>query len=505
MTFLNNLIRRQESRPHSYFNLLMLATFIGIGRAVQEHLFFGERVTIPVALSMIYFYFSFAMLLTVILTWLTSENPRRVANAVNLGIFVGLFPPLIDLLVSGFSNDVKYSYFMIWNFKEIPYFFYSEIYNVPAGESVTIWLSVIFSGYYCFFKTRSLVKSLVALLAAYLAFLTIFAIIPMLTTRFFVGDIRSLLEMQSARGHVANMSTMLYPFWYLGLSLLSFFALRSGVLKRLAPRMLHTVPFVLVTLWAAQLQNGVVDLEAALGALAVAFVFMAALVQNDYHDKIEDTRRMDFRIEKSDSEFFQILIMGFLFWLLIMGIKAFLPLVVIFMLTILYHHPGYRLKKYWLGSLKVEAAWGGLSFLTGLFLHPKVPIKPELVITMLLVAGGWSVVAAQKDLKDVRGDRAAGISTLYLWLRTRTQSLRKAHLIISWAVFTVFAVFSCLIALQNDFLGFSILMGISFFILFSSLYTGLKFSKKGWFKRQLVLLSLFFLAVLLLEVKLVTF
>ncbi len=502
MFFLNRFILRQEARPHSFLVLFLLSLFIGPGRAIQEHLFFGEKISLPMAFMMTYFYFCFGLLLTAILTRLTAEYWKRVANAVHVGIFLGLFPPLIDWLFVGFDSSIRYSFYLLWNFSELPWGFYSSKYNVPLGECITIWLGIFFSAYYTAFKTKSILRTIWAIILAYFCFWLIFAGIPMVTTLIFLGPITSLEMMQSAKGHAANFSIMIYPFWYLGLAIVAYLSLKISLCLRLLLRMLHTVPFFLVCLWGAQVHRGQFDGRAVLSAVAISLVLMGALVQNDYYDRLEDAIRKQHKVDKADVVFFYLAILMFLFWLFILGIKATLPLVLIFMLTVLYHHPQYRAKRYAWAALKIEAAWGGLAFLTGVFVYDDLKIESATTLTMLALAGGWSVVAAWKDLKDVRGDYRGGVVTLYLYCMSRGMSLKKTHQLISGIIFVVFLVPAVLAALKNDYLASCVLGSIAIILYLSSFYTGRGLDKTFWFLRQLLGIVLYFVAILVLGVTL---
>ncbi|MCX7633915.1 MAG: hypothetical protein N2Z22_11350, partial [Turneriella sp.] len=220
---LESFLHRLEARPHSFSALLIVTGFVGVGRAMQEYLFFGEKLTAAIGISMAIAYFHLAVALTVLLSFTTGHDWKRLQNAVYLGIFLGLFPPFIDLAISGFNGAVFYRFYLSEDFRQIPWHFYAPAIGAPAGETAVVWLSIFLTSSYAFWKTQSWWRMLATLVLAYGYFMLHFALVP-ITTIYWLR-LGAAAFGKSSIVHAAEIAPAFFPFWYLALSVILYIAL----------------------------------------------------------------------------------------------------------------------------------------------------------------------------------------------------------------------------------------------------------------------------------------
>lgn len=441
---LSVLIKKQQARPHSFSGLLIVSIFTGILRAIEEFIFFDAPLDIRVGISMIYFYFCAGFFYTVLLHKVTGFDYRRVQNIAYLGVLLGMLPPVIDLIFNGFNTSVKYSYYFLYDFEFFPWFFFSRTMNLPAGESFTVWLTILLASFYTLYLTRNIFRLIVTFIFGYLFFITVMAFIPIVILRLLSG-IEITNSNMSYYVQIINYSTLLQPYAYLILLVGLFFILYPRFVTHLSKRALHITPFILINLVGSAMHN-IKGYEPVLTTLTLFFIFLMALIQNDYYDRINDKGQNNrIRVTKKELEFSYIISGLLILWLIMTAQAAALPVIVIFVLTILYHHPLFRVKRFFPGAIKIEGAWGGLSFLSGTLIQFNHNLAQQTVIAFVLIAGGWSVISSLKDLKDTRFDYRNGIMTVYTFFYNKSVKLKTIHRNVSVIIFALLLTGSGLI------------------------------------------------------------
>lgn len=426
-----NIARLLEKRAYSTFTLATFAAFVGAGRLI------GEAVTgSQVVLSTFADFFGFwlfywqAFFLYALVLYLLVDQPwRRSINVILVGIFFGLMPPVLDFLIAGFA-PVRYMYFRgfpaDWNVWIV-----NPALGVPPGEAIVLWATILFTALYVAHKTRSVLRAAAALLLAYavVVYESALLVVP-------VDWLITHGLMPEARWNLGSFSFLLYAFQiFTAVGLYAIFQPR--VAAHLLRRSLHATPFLLIA-WcgAAFVGKPTWDLLIYTGFLWL--IFVAALAQNDYYDAQEDAAAgRGSPLDLEDVRFFNVTAVAIVVLLLVMNSMVGVAMLGIAVTTVLYSYPFYRGKRYFPSNLKMEGVWGGGSFLVGAFAaqefaafgHPRwqlahlpSPLSDmtppgafslQTIAAWLLVFGGYSLVAALKDYKDVEADRAAGVQTLY--------------------------------------------------------------------------------------------
>ncbi|MBS0616642.1 MAG: UbiA prenyltransferase family protein [Spirochaetes bacterium] len=391
---------------------------------MEEYLFFGERLTPAIGISMTIAYFHLAIALICILKLTTNMEWKRIQNAVYLGIFLGAVPPLIDVGISGFNAPIIYRYYVKTSLESFPWHFYAPDLGAPKGETIVVWISILFTGLYAFLKSKSWLRFVVTSVITYGLMLIHFALVPIMTIQLAGRPMYPNGISGVQRAVIPDLSLALLPFWYIFFSVLLFLALRPVLRKVMVRRMLHLMPYALVTVCGGQLTGGI-NTAVILAGVSVFLIAFAMGLQNDYFDARHGEHRRI--IEKSDMDFFNIAAGGFILWMILLNQVTALPLLIFFGLGILYSYPIFRLKKFFPGALKVEGLAAVMAFVTGVMVFARESFRPQIFVVALLIFGGWSVLASWKDLKDIRRDTRLGYKNLYTFIMGFGASLSRAH------------------------------------------------------------------------------
>lgn len=416
------LITSQEKRHFDFRILFLFSVFTGIVRALEEMLFFKIPLKNSEVITFIAFYLSLGYYLTFVLSIVGGLDWKKVNLAVVIGIFLGVFPPVFDLVLG--TPEPFYGYFFIWNFYELPYFGYRPEFNFPLGEAITIWLSIFFASLYIFIKTNSILRTFIAFALVYLVFILHGSLIPMVTTRIHFGVIESISALKNIDAISISHLIYLIAFWQTILGIMVFLLLRKNLSLHLLKRIPHTFPFVIICILGGSLvQANFTDIF--LMSLLTLLAGMGTLVQNDWFDNKEDLRESP--VEENDVRAFNYFFFLAAVFLFMINRRAVIPLVLAYAVSFLYNYPFYRARNYFPGNLKIEGVWGGSSFLAGILLAPLDKITTPFLVATFLVFGGWSLVAILKDAKDFHTDKAHKVRTIYTIFDAKGYSFQKVH------------------------------------------------------------------------------
>ncbi len=414
-----NWIRRvifyQEKKEYNFYTILIFSLFVGCMRSLEEIMLAHKHYSQDDVLNTCIFYFLMIWSYTLAVSILSKENWQKVINAVLIGVFLGVFPPVIDVFVYGIGK-FDYRYII-----DVPTFsqliMFDRDHGFPVGEGIILWSTTIFAGYYVYIKSSSFTRAVIGGMAAYLINMNSGMIIPAISDRIYPFF------------SVSQMTCV--SIIQLAISIVFYLILNRQVAARLATRSLHCMPFVILTLIGAQL-TGNLRYSAFLMALIVFFAGITALVQNDFFDRKEDTLAgIQTGIGHHDVLFFNCSFAALLVVLFaVRGMSSYLPLVLLFICSIIYNHDFYRTKRFFPGNYKIEGMWGLGSFLAGIFLTRRPTFAPEIILYSFLVFGGWSLVSTFKDYKDIDADIAVGNQTGYIMLMKFGLDLEQAHRII---------------------------------------------------------------------------
>ena len=437
--WLKNLITLQEKRAFHGETVLMFAVFVGSMRYLLEILLVGFH-GFPVDGNLLlyiswYWLCFFAFGLPVAL--LAPPPWQKRINVMLVGLFLGFMPPVVDVVVSGWGNVILgrdgFHYAYITNFPEgWPWLMIAPERRMPVGEGLILWGAVGFTGTYMWLRTRSVWRTALALLMSYAVCMFMGAIMPTLLFK---------LKMEVfPRAHYTAVLSIGQTLIALLLYVLVY---RRPLARLLAWRMVHAAPLMGVALvgyaWVLPLDRNVLG-----PLLAITICALMTIAQNDHWDDQEEQPDAPERVTRYDVLFLTVT-WAFVTWSLMFARQQMAAVMLVYgVASYLYNAPLYRGKRYFPANLKLEGLWGGSAFLLGMLWAvlptiqealndpaspayqmgtPLAPIAmihgPDLIIALLLAFGGWSVLAAMKDEKDVDTDLRLGTQTIFTVLERR--------------------------------------------------------------------------------------
>jgi hypothetical protein len=425
MNFLRRIILAQERRNYHPYSFLLFCIFTGLMRGILELFLHNIQIRNTEIVGFIPFYVSLGLLLREMLARLTTVSRESIEKSLVMGIFLGLFPPLFDLFLPA-SAPIFYGYYFLWDFANIPWLGYNPHFNFPAGECLTIWLSILFSVAYVYVKTQNILRTLLAFIFAYAIFLSASSIFPMLLFRISQGVATSVEATRAI--DAVRLQNFLHrlSFWQAMLAVLIIIgAKRSGFLHTLR-RIPHGLPFLSLTVLGATMVKAPVELM----LLAVAGLFAIIVVsiwQNDFFD-FRDDGRSEPPISKADLQSLTAVSLVAVLFLFFQNQRSSIMILVALVAAILYNYPFYRARNSFPSNIKIEGIWGLSAFLTGALLDTHAAQNGTIKVSALLVFAGWSSVSVWKDLKDFEADQKAGVSTLFTLLHKKGVSLESAKI-----------------------------------------------------------------------------
>jgi len=422
--WIKRIIYYQEKKPYNFYTILIFTLFVGIARSLEEVMLAGRLYKNIHILNNFIFYFLMAFSFTLVLQIITRHEWQKIIFAVLIGVFLGLFPPIIDLFVYGLG---QFSYAYVMGIPSIgQLLLFDSLHGFPVGEGIVLWSTIIFSCYYIYLKTQNIRKCIYGALLVYFVMLLSGYIIPSLSFWLYKKLFLSKMEMLS--------------FTQLSFAILCYLLINPVIAKNLFVRCLHCIPFVLLTFLGAVL-SGTISTTTIMTAGVVFYAGMITIVQNDYFDRNEDMiAGRHTTICSHDLIFFNTTYLMLVFILYNSGALVFLPLLLLFIVSILYNYDFYRAKKFFPANYKIEGIWGLSSFLAGILSQRSAQFTPEIVIYCFLVFGGWSLVSTFKDYKDIEADKAVGNQTGYIMLMKAGLSLERAHKIVCSMISACFLV-----------------------------------------------------------------
>jgi len=423
-----NWIRRivyfQEKRTYHFYTILIFALFVGCIRSLEEVMLAHRMYESSHVFNSCAFYFLIIWSFTLLVSLLAGVDWRKAIHAVLIGVFLGIFPPIIDVLIYGIGG-FKYGYFTgMPSLRQLLLFEPSK--GFPIGEGVILWATTGFTAYYVWLKTGKWTRTLLGGVLAYALLLNAGGLIPWVS---------ACLE---------NRFHLLYIILLSIVQILAavtfYFILKPTMAARLLTRSLHCVPFILLTFLGSTLSGGITPMTFIMAGL-VFFAGVVTLAQNDYFDKAEDALdgRIDY-LDRQDVLFFNTTFLALMLLLYNTGGYLYLPLVIMFICSVLYNYDFYRAKRFFPGNYKIEGIWGMGSFLSGIMCQGAIVFSKEILIYTFLVFGGWSLVSTFKDYKDIDADRSVGNQTGYMILMKTGLSLEQAHKIVSTVIILCFCV-----------------------------------------------------------------
>lgn len=424
-----NLIRVQEKRPFHGENVIFFAFFVGSMRAFLEIFLVGDpssSVYFSLMLNVTWYWLCFFAFGLPVKLFAPPPWENRI-NVMLVGLFLGFLPPIIDVLIRGWGNALigidgfRYSY--IFNFPEgWVWSLIAPGRNMPWGEGLILWGAIGFTGVYLWLRTRSAARTIAGMALSYAVCVIIAGVIPTAIRQPPLGRLLPDLPEAVFLIYAQLIATIfIYLIFY-----------RFKLLLHLSWRFVHALPLLAMALvgfaWVRPLGAGVV------GPLAlISLSGLMTIAQNDHWDDLQERPNEPERVRRHDVIVLTFTWVMVTLQLIITSSTLAYPMIIYGVASYLYNAPLYRGKSFLPANLKLEGLWGGAAFLIGaagaaealrrapidgtLYAAQPTPFAVlfdgHLALAALLAFGGWSVLAALKDEKDVESDRAQGVQTLF--------------------------------------------------------------------------------------------
>ena len=396
-------------------HLIATFLFIGLFRIMLEDISFGggnALVSSLISITSPSFYFALYFLFLFFLGFLIKKISLQ--NWVFVALFLGLAPPLIDMLLFNHIFDVSGRGYTYFNSFEPDFFAPYQM----IGESVTLWVTMIITAFIVWLKTKSVTKSIIGFVITWclLQFSLYFSFTvtgnAWLSQGLFLdsgndvhGGILSLLFI------LTGSVCMVACYW--------------DVFKATVGRIHHSLVFGLLVVVGSSLISASHSFSSLsplvwAKALVFTFAFILAQAENDYYDKRLDATtpgRQESGIQRS-----HMCLVRFLQIILVLSVAIFdfsaIPfLLLFFTLSFAYSHTAIRLKKNFVGGSLVEGLLCFSSLMAGAYSVYGPTVSDHAVLLLfVLISTGFALCSNFKDYKDFEGDRKEGITTLYVFL-----------------------------------------------------------------------------------------
>lgn len=430
---LQKLIAAQNRRNWHPYAFLAFCAFVGLTRGLLEVVLQSTPLYNTDILNFIPFYILLGLLLTALLAVTAKVSFQSVQKSLTMGLFIGLFPPLFDFVFFG-NRTAFYGYYYLWDFKALPYLGYKPEFNFPPGETLAIWVSILFCGLYVFAVSRGVVRSLVALAGAYAIFIFMGSLLPIFIAKLSGAHFFSIEMARMGDPTTLRALAFRIAFYQCVGAVGVYLMIRRELLRVTLARLLHIVPFAMLTILGG-IVVGANTITLTQSTLLIALVAFAVLVQNDYFDaqNLLPTERPR-APQKYDVQTINVLVVLAILPLFFHNNRAAIAAALAFCCGLLYNYPFYRARNYFPANLKIEGVWGLTSFLAGALAEPHMAATGRVVLLAFLVFGGWSTVAVLKDLKDTASDAKEGVQTLFTIFMRRGYSVIEIWSICRWVL-----------------------------------------------------------------------
>ncbi len=450
-----------ESSPISLS--LWLISFFGVilTRFFVEFFLFGFGDDFEKNFSVVFFqgFFTFFLLLFLLfllfLRTVTRESVKKISNFLLFGLWLLIFPPIIDRLI--FGNQIFANFYIFDNFKGVVVRFFlffgdNPDFGITYGARICIFVSMLAFGLYVHFKKKKIIWFLVGLVGSYILFF-ITSSLPSFIT-FVIGVVGGNYDLLFYKHEVAKIfatplgffgnekggfehslhvkMALFYNFFIFGLLV----SLQWLVNKEKLKIFFLNVRFLQITVAVASFLFGVAfgflnypnnfnfDLFSVLVilnlVLAIVLTWVSTVAVNDLSDvkidKISNQNRPLTKGEMSRKEFFnRALVLFFLSLLFSFAVdfRFFLFILFYHFLSWMYSCHPFRLRRFIVVSSVVASFATLLFFMMGYLLitdNYSLELFPWRLFLFVLVFCVFIIPI--KDIKDIKGDKRFNVKTI---------------------------------------------------------------------------------------------
>lgn len=405
----------------TFFSAITLRNFVEFMIVSNAHAIQWHH---PVHFSL--FYISLCLSIIILLYLITREKVERIARVVAASFIITPIVPAIDLLLQVvWDYEIKYQYMIPEKTESILknyLLFFGNHAGATPGIRFEIFIAMICCSFYVFYKTSSLLKSLLGAILFYsLVFWGYFAIL------FSIQGIERLAGLLYDTSPKTMIDTYLFLAIHAFLLVLYFYnrAYMTAVVRDIRlTRILHYEMMVIFGFALGYPDSGRFFMslsnimEIYFVVLSVVFAFIFSAITNNIADVTID------KISNPDRpsvtgvipwETYNIIGFTALFFSIVYSLTAghmILFLIICFIgVYFLYSMPPLRMKRIPFFSKGFIALNSLIMLLAGYSFHGKeITSFPPTVAVFVLIC--FTACSNLIDIKDYEGDKAAGIKTL---------------------------------------------------------------------------------------------
>lgn len=474
MPYIKKIIKHLEDENYpfyyyifTFFSAITLRNFIEFMIVSSATLIQWHH---PVHFSL--FYISLCLSIIILIYLITGEKVERIARVVAVSFIVTSIVPVIDLLLQVvWDYEIKYQYMIPEKTESILknyLLFFGDHAGATPGIRFEVFIAMIFCSFYVFYKTSSLLKSLLGAILLYsLIFWGYFAIL------FSIQGVEIVAGLLYDTSPKTMIDTYLFLAIHAFLLVLFFFnrAYMTAVVKDIRlTRILHYEMMVIFGFalgypdsgrFFASLSN---IMEFYFVMLSVVFAFIFSAITNNIADiNIDKISNPDRPSVTGIIPWKTYNIIGFtaLFLSMVYSLAAghmILFLIICFIgVYFLYSMPPLRLKRIPFFSKGLIALNSLIMLIAGYsFSGKEIASFPSPIAVFVLIC--FTACANLIDIKDYEGDKAEGIKTLPVIL-----GLKQSKMIIGIFFAVGYALFPYILKMP-DLYAPSIIFGVVLFL-----------------------------------------
>lgn len=408
----DNFFKRTTRIGFSASFLIIIPAIVGSLRGLLETVIHTNMSEEPSFIfHMIVGYSLLQTMMIFAMKFVSGREYKEIGGVVSVGLVLAFLPPLLDIFI---SSDI--SVFYVY-FEHFSWLMYDP--NEPLGEIITLWGVVFGFTLYAAWLTKSIIKTILAVVAAYIVM------------QIYIWGWAAFSQLFFEKPTVMDLCAMMNytAIWAI---FIMYSVLNWKTIYPSLKRFNHCLPFAMITLVGTKLVGGSVFTMTMIG-LTGGLAFMLVIIANDYFDKSQDgsagaQARPASRDDMIFAHYLQALMV---MWLLFIYPNAFAPIILFYAIWIAYHLPDLRFKRLFCLNYKSEGVAGAACFLLGLFALGDVPKGNIPAIFVMLVMGGFSACSMFKDYKDIEEDRNDKVGTIYTRSLKKGRELKNIHLFVS--------------------------------------------------------------------------
>lgn len=452
----DNILKRIAALPFTIESWLLSAVGIILIRIFLEHYSSNEtgRFVLIDASTVVHYvsFFIAVLLMSTFVLMLFSKRPLKESASIALfGFMIIWLPPVLDLIISGGGGYVMHYLFL--PFRELAQAFFTLFWSTGTSGityGIRIEIALVLAGSFAivYFYTKSLLRSLSAVLVLYIGIFALVSI-PSVLGLFQDRSVSRFIEESIVDSRIIDNSSYPEQPGYIRVLDVGFNSVMTQVNLAVAllmsilicfvgyrdklsvlfgnsrpERILHySLLIVIGTLFGggpAFFASWINVLSLLMTVTAFVFAWLVAVCINDIYDKeideISNANRPIPQGQFSSSEFYSISIVFTLFSFVAAYSSSMYGLFFVLAFSFAYYiysAEPLRLKKHWIPGALIIGFACITTLLAGFFLSSPskdfLTFPPLLTLLLIVIFGFGSMV---RDIKDYDGDKKAGISTL---------------------------------------------------------------------------------------------